>query len=191
MPKNKLQDQVRIIGGKWRTRIIKFPNTVDLRPTPNRVRETLFNWLAPVIFDAKCLDCFAGSGALSFEALSRGAGFCLLVDNSSEVVQNLLANVKALQASNAQILQASFPTDAINKFNYQFDIVFLDPPFHKGLVETCSDWLEKSHVLADECLIYIEAEVELSQLLVPKNWQIIKNKTASSVSYYLIKRKKP
>ncbi len=126
------RNHIRIIAGKWRGRKITFPSTATLRPTPDRIRETLFNWLAPHIIDARCLDLFAGSGALSFEALSRGAGIVIALEKDTKVVASLKANAEILLADNIEILQ----TDSIHwmeihahlkeSLESSFDIIFLE-----------------------------------------------------------------
>ena len=192
--------EVRIIGGQWRGRKLKFPATSGLRPTPNRVRETLFNWLSPVITDTRCLDLFAGSGALGFEALSRGAKSMTFVDESSKVIAYLQQQLKLLAAqeqayvhkaklhviSNTH-LRLTPPWDK-NRMVSCFDIVFLDPPFNKGYLEPCCNWLEQENLLTPNAYIYIEAEAALKTLPVPKHWQIMRSKTASHVSYHLFQR---
>lgn len=184
-PKNN-KNVLRIIGGKWRSRLIHFPEIAEIRPTPNRVRETLFNWLAPWIAGARCLDLFAGSGALGFEASSRGASFVLMIDRSLAVVQQLRENTKLLDATvQCECLQV--PDDSIWDNQTGFDIIFLDPPFHQDYLQRCCQWLENSNHVNDGALIYIEAERELQPLPIPAHWQILKNKIAGQVGYYLVK----
>lgn len=183
-----LQNEVRIIGGKWRSRKITFPACEHLRPTPNLVRETLFNWLAPVIDGAVCLDLFAGSGALSFEALSRGAQKTVMVDKSPDVIKNLKKNAELLSADNVEFLCLDFsPNQKNNPFKDQFDIVFLDPPFYQNLVVPCCKWLEENNCLKPEAFIYIEAESTLKNIHFPSNWEIYRQKTTGQVSYYLVR----
>lgn len=184
-PKN----QIRIIGGKWRSRKLHFPDLPTLRPTPNRVRETLFNWLSPYIVGTHCLDLFAGSGALGFEALSRGANSVVMVDQSKEVVQQLRENAVLLAAEKEVMLYCSeVPSDQLRFDQNLFDIVFLDPPFHKNYVSTCCEWLENAGCLAKNALIYIEAESSL-QLSLPEHWTVMRQKKAGEVGYYLVARK--
>ena len=133
-------NQVRIIGGQWRGRKLSFPDADGLRPTADRVRETLFNWLAGHIAGSRCLDMFAGSGALGFEALSRGASHCCFVDQNTAVLKQIQANCELLDATaNSEFLfaDASKPIDVADTF----DIVFLDPPFKGPALEACLDWL--------------------------------------------------
>jgi 16S rRNA (guanine966-N2)-methyltransferase len=183
--------EVRIIGGQWRGRKLHFPAIPHLRPTPNRIRETLFNWLAPYLNDAHCLDLFAGSGALGLEALSRYAKSVSFIEQSSVLVSYLKAQLKQLNAENhAQVYQAHFPFGATQVFKPNkplFNIVFLDPPFHQNLLRSACAWLVKEGLLAPESLIYMEAEASLKKLLLPENWEIQHAKTAGQVHYALIK----
>src|SRR3990167_10705810 len=126
-------NSVRIIGGKWRGKKISFPPLSFLRPTHDRIRETLFNWMEPYLHDAVCLDLFAGSGVIGFEALSRGAKFVVMVDQDIEVITSLKKNLKTLSAENVEIIQAKIPAKTFKSQQKQFDIVFLDPPYFEGL----------------------------------------------------------
>lgn len=180
-------NQLRIIGGKWRGRKIAFSSSPGLRPTHDRVRETLFNWLAPYIEGANCLDLFSGSGALGFEALSRGANRVTFVDSAKEVTATLQQNVQLLGVKNAEIMlgDCSLP---LTLSSTPFDIVFLDPPFGQGLIAQASQWLESGHALTRDAFIYIEAEKDLHPLPIPENWKVLKEKTTSSLAYYLLRR---
>lgn len=180
--------KLRIIGGKWRSRKINFISGPGLRPTPDRVRETLFNWLAPTILDAACLDLFTGSGAVSFEALSRGAASVVMIEQSADAVAMIRKNAEILKAENLEVYQGYSPEALAQLLPRQFDIVFLDPPFRHNLIAPCAAWLEAHACLAEDALIYIEAEKELKTLLLPANWQIIRDKTAGNLHYLLIKR---
>ncbi|MFA6409592.1 MAG: 16S rRNA (guanine(966)-N(2))-methyltransferase RsmD [Gammaproteobacteria bacterium] len=178
-------EQVRIIGGKWRSRIINFPALPDLRPTPDRVRETLFNWLAPYIQGARCLDAFAGSGVLGFEALSRGAKEVVMVDKSPSVIASLEENMRILNTTGALCINSSFPLR--NNELEPFDIIFLDPPYHQKLIELCCKKLIEDNYLKDGALIYIEAEKELKSLPISSNWEVLKSKQAGQVGYHLVR----
>lgn len=182
-----LANQVRIVGGRWRGRKIVFPDLPGLRPTPDRVKETLFNWLAPVIHEAHCLDAFAGSGALGFEALSRGAVSVVMVEQSADAVLMLRENAKKLNATGLEVVHGNFPY-ILTSYKKKFDIVFLDPPFHQNLIEENAKWLEENHCLTEAALIYIETETQLSDLELPFNWKIIRNKKAGNVNFYLVQR---
>ncbi|MBV8802617.1 MAG: 16S rRNA (guanine(966)-N(2))-methyltransferase RsmD [Gammaproteobacteria bacterium] len=181
------QGQVRIIGGEWRGRKLKVPDMPDLRPTPDRVRETLFNWLAPVIQGANCLDLFAGSGVLGFEALSRGASQVVMVDHSVSVIHLLQEEAEMLKTNCANIYCAKVP-EALKTPKQPFNVVFLDPPYKQNILLPCCFYLEANAFLADNAYIYLEAKEELKADDLPANWQIIKNKIAGQVAYHLVKR---
>jgi 16S rRNA (guanine966-N2)-methyltransferase len=178
-------NQVRIIAGLWRGRKIEFPEINGLRPTPDRVRETLFNWLSPHIIDAHCLDLFAGSGVLGFEALSRGAKGVTFVDSSYIAIQKMRDNAKKLQITLAHFSHASVPALSLD-VEEPFDIVFIDPPYAKDLVNPSIQWLHHHHYLKDNALIYVEKSREDPELILPTHWEIIRNKTAGQVNYLLI-----
>lgn len=180
------QGIIRIIGGQWRGRKLKVPDVLNLRPTPDRVRETLFNWLAPHIVGSRCLDLFAGSGALGFEALSRGATHVVMVDDS-RVVTKLLAEERQLfQAENAEIYCAKAPLQ-LKAPDQPFTIVFLDPPYGENLLLPCCFYLEEHSFLAPDAYIYLEARETLDEKMLPANWQILKSKRAGQVAYHLVR----
>ena len=171
VPAHSGQGQLRIIGGQWRSRQFDFPMAHGLRPTPNRVRETLFNWLAPYVEGAKVLDVFAGSGALFLEALSRGAGSALALDLNSAAINSLRGHLLTLRCDNGQLLQ----TDALRHLEQQpatpFDLVFLDPPFSQGLLLPACTLLEEKGWLASDAWVYTESENPPSSLGLPGNWR--------------------
>ncbi len=177
--------QVRIIGGELRSRIIHFPIIPGLRPTPNRIRETLFNWLTPIIPGACCLDMFAGSGALSFEAKSRGAGYSLLFDASAEIIQALKKNIQKLNIKEIEVFHATFPYH-LSSSTKQYDVIFIDPPFHQNYVQLALDWLDQQNILKDHALIYIESEADAEVFNLPSQWRLIKDKKAGLVRYSLV-----
>ena len=181
------QGQVRIIGGEWRGRKLKVADVPNLRPTPDRVRETLFNWLAPVIAGAHCLDLFAGSGALGFEALSRGAKHVVMVDQSAAVVTLLQEELKLFKTDKAEVYRASVPKQ-LKSPQKKFDIVFLDPPYQENLIQPCSFFLEENAFLADGAYIYLEAKEMLTEKDIPANWKMLKSKKAGQVAYHLAQR---
>lgn len=181
------QGQIRIIGGLWRGRLLKVPPILHLRPTPDRVRETLFNWLAPVISGAHCLDAFAGSGALGFEALSRGASHVVMVEKMHAVVAVLQEELTMLKAVNAEVYCGSVPSQ-LKKPQTLFDIVFLDPPYQENLLLPTCFYLEENGFLAENAFIYLEAKQEIKQSDLPANWQILKSKKAGQVAYHLAQR---
>ncbi len=179
--------QLRIIGGQWRGRKFVVPDLSGLRPTPDRVRETLFNWLSQSIPHSRCLDLFAGSGALGLEALSRGAEHVVFVDNQAAVKQHLQTVLTTLDCDHYDIIIAD-ASQPLALPDQSIDVVFLDPPFHQGLLASCCQWLEASNLLSPDAYIYIEAEKNLTTLCLPDNWQIKKSKQAGQVAYYLIQR---
>ena len=148
-PNHSGSGQIRIIGGQWRGRKLPVPDSPGLRPTTDRVRETLFNWLAPVIVDAQCLDCFAGSGALGLEALSRYAAGATLIEMDRAVSQQLIKNLATLKAGNARVVNSNAMSFLAQK-GTPHNIVFVDPPFRRGLLEETINLLEDNGWLADE-----------------------------------------
>jgi len=186
-PTRGASGQIRIIGGQWRGRKLPVPDSPGLRPTTDRVRETLFNWLAPHIVDARCLDCFAGSGALGLEALSRYAAQATLIEMERGVAQQLSQNLATLKASQGQVVNAN-TLEFLSKPGQPFNIVFIDPPFRKGLLEQTVTLLEQNGWLADNALIYIESEVEGGLPPLPASWQPHREKIAGQVAYRLFIR---
>jgi 16S rRNA (guanine966-N2)-methyltransferase len=176
--------QVRIIGGQWRSRKIVFPALADIRPTPDRVRETLFNWLTPYIENAYCLDLFAGSGALGFEALSRGARHVVMVDKSPIVIEELRENAQLLKTTHVTLFQGKAPDNVILP-NEPFDIVFLDPPFHHDLIKPSWEWLVSHRFITTQSLIYIETAKTKEKLLFPENCFVLKQGQTKQIDYYL------
>ena len=189
-----MQNKLSIIGGNWRSRKISFEDADGLRPTPARVRETLFNWLQYDILGSRCLDLYAGSGALSFEAASRGAKLVMQVENNPIACRCLKANAITLGAEQLKIVQA-------DTFRYLagdaqvFDIVFIDPPFNLNLAAQTCQWLEDKGWLAPYAKIYVETErtnidtqgvFQLQE--IPENWRLLKQKTAGEVMYHLFER---
>jgi len=178
-------NQVRIIAGQWRGRKLSFPDVQGLRPTSDRTRETLFNWLRPVLPEARCLDLFAGSGVLGFEAASRGAAQVIMVDNARDVVHALRENAKLLSASSVQICQQD-AASYLAVGSGLFDVVFLDPPFDSPelLMQSISG-LSAPGCLADGARVYIETPSTAGEPVVPKNWTLEKQKEAGQVAYHL------
>jgi len=182
------QGQLRIIGGEWRSRRLAFPEAPGLRPTPDRVRETLFNWLAPYVAGAKVLDPFVGSGALYLEALSRGASMGLALDANAQAIASLRSNLNLLGCGVGQLLQS----DALRYLETQapsaFDLVFLDPPFHQNLLGATCQSLEDKGWLAPQAWIYTESETPPSSLQLPTLWRLHREKKAGQVYYALWQR---
>lgn len=180
------RNRIRLIAGNWRGRKITFAPVPGLRPTPDRVRETLFNWLNPVIREAHCLDLFAGSGALGLEAASRGAAEVVLVDSDPDVTRTLQEQVQLLDAGQVRVIHADGSL-YLRGQGQAFDVVFLDPPYADDLLPACIRQLEAGGWLADEAWIYIEAE-RSRELVLPDNWQIYRSKSAGQVGYHLARR---
>ncbi|THA00110.1 16S rRNA (guanine(966)-N(2))-methyltransferase RsmD [Rodentibacter pneumotropicus] len=179
--------EVRIIAGLWRGRKLPVLNAEGLRPTGDRVKETLFNWLMPYIHQAKCLDGFAGSGSLGIEALSRQAEKVTFLEKDKTVANQLKKNLQTLKctAEQAQVLNQNC-LDFLKQPQNQphFDVVFIDPPFHFGLAEQAIRLLAENNWLHPNALIYVETEKE-NHLNTPENWTLLKEKTTGMVSYRL------
>lgn len=177
---------VRIIGGQWRRRVLRFPDSEGLRPTPDRVRETLFNWLGQDLTGWSCLDLFAGSGALGFEAASRGAARVVMVDSSPPVLAALRENARLLGASGqVEIVRADAVefASSLRATASRFDLVLLDPPYKKGWVERLTPLLPQ--LLAADGMLYVEAEHGLERC---GDWQTVRNGRAGLVCYHLMQR---
>ncbi len=174
---------LRIIGGVWRGRKWRFPADADIRPTPDRVRETLFNWLGGRTQGARCLDLFAGSGALGLEALSRGAAHVCFVDSSEAVVRELRLRLAEWQAAHARV-ECRDALAFLKGGGEPCDIVFLDPPFAAGLLGQAAAGLTQHGWLKAGALIYVECAAA-SQLPTLPNWQALKAKRAGEVGYHL------
>tara|TARA_B100000508_G_C11455068_1_gene276290 strand:- start:1039 stop:1587 length:549 start_codon:yes stop_codon:yes gene_type:complete len=178
---------LRIIGGKWRGRKLRFVDVHGLRPTTDRVRETLFNWLMADIQGARCLDLFAGSGMLGFEALSRGAAQVTMLDLSKKVIQQLNTNRDVLQANDLVIQQADALKFISTYSGKPFNVVFIDPPFHQALAEKTLLMLQQSNVLAESGLIYVEQEKKSALPEIAEPWRVIKTQSAGQVNGFLIR----
>lgn len=176
--------KLRIIGGEWRSRQIVFEDAPGLRPTSARVRETLFNWLHSDIANSRCLDLFAGSGALGFEAASRGAKQVVLVENNPKTCQKLRENSAVLKAEQIKVVQMEV-TGFIGQCQDQYDLIFLDPPFGLGLVGPICQQLQQAGMLTPYGKIYLETERQLKLQSLPDNWLQLKDKVAGEVRYSL------
>jgi len=187
------QNQVRIIAGIWRSRKVLFPDAEGLRPTPDRVKETLFNWLAPHITGARCLDLFAGSGALGFEALSRGAEYVVSIDQNAKVVFNIQKNAANFKTDAIQIIHQNSLTWLQEPKNAQhpFDIVFVDPPYRLKILRQCFEQLEKNSFLKANALIQFESETPILPQHLPNSWKLLHQKKAGVVHYYLAEKGTP
>lgn len=179
---------IRLISGKWRGKKLPVKDIEGLRPTTDRTKETLFNWLMHDINNANCLDCFSGSGSLAFEALSRFAKKATLLEKNKSVAKQLCENIAALNVSNAKVLEGDAITYLGQEATEQYNIVFIDPPFNKNLVQPCCDALHTNGYLAINALIYIETEVGLANLSLPNSWLLLKEKKTGQVSYQLYRQ---
>jgi 16S rRNA (guanine966-N2)-methyltransferase len=180
----KKPNELRIVGGEWRGRRIRFAARPGIRPTPDRVRETLFNWLAPVVEGSRCLDLFAGSGALGLEALSRGAKATTFVESDRMSTERLRETISILQAERALVVQA----DALRWLDgppERFDIVFLDPPFESGLLAEAFRKLDSGGWLSASVRVYLEAPAKLGPPPLPAGWTLHRSGKAGAVGYHL------
>ena len=174
----------RIIGGEWRSRRLPLPLGSDVRPTPDRVRETLFNWLSPIIQGARCLDLYAGSGALGLEALSRGAARAVFVDTAPGPLRQLATNLDTLKCTRGETLRM----DAMRYLETPrdpFDIVFLDPPYRRNLLAPALDALMRDGWLAPGALVYLEHETGIAPPGLPRGWALYRSAAAGQVRYHL------
>tara|TARA_R110000751_G_scaffold66696_1_gene136128 strand:+ start:459 stop:1049 length:591 start_codon:yes stop_codon:yes gene_type:complete len=181
--KNASKGQIRIIAGQFRGRKLPVLMADGLRPTTDRVKETVFNWLMPYIQDANCLDCFAGSGGLGFEAISRGASAVTLVELNKLAAQLLKDNKALLKADNIQVIQQN-ALDFLHSNQQSYSLVFIDPPFRKGLAQQTAQLLSEKG-LTDDALIYVEMETDHNTQIMPSHWQLLKEKVAGQVVYRL------
>jgi 16S rRNA (guanine966-N2)-methyltransferase len=177
--------QLRIIGGQWRGRKLTFTPADGLRPTTDRVRETLFNWLAPWLQGANCLDLFAGSGALGLEALSRGAARCDFVDSSRAAIQQIRIHLETLDANTRGNCFAQPAQDFLQSCSRSYDIVFIDPPFGRALAEPTVALLNQQRLLASDGMVYLETETSAVDLKLPSCWTLHRDKVAGAVDYRL------
>lgn len=179
--------RLRIVAGNWRSRLLQIADVPGLRPTSERVRETLFNWLANDIHGARCLDLCAGTGALGLEALSRGAGHTTFVEKSSVATRVLESNVKLLGAPNALIVSGDARSFVEDYQGEPFDIIFLDPPFAEDMLGDLCRLLAEGDALADEALVYLEMDTKQALPAMPDGWSTIKDKKAGNVRYLLVR----
>lgn len=177
---------VRIIGGEWRRRLLRFPESQGLRPTPDRVRETLFNWLGQELDGRHCLDLFAGSGALGFEAASRGAASVVMVDSAPGVLAALRENAEMLRVGERVEIVRSDAVKFAGATGLRFDVLFLDPPYRQGWLDRVTPLLPR--ILNADALIYAEAESALETL---GDWRTVRRGKAGQVFYHLMRRGGP
>ncbi len=174
---------IRIIAGKHRGRKLPVILADGLRPTTDRVKETVFNWLMPYMQKSRCLDCFSGAGSLGFEALSRGATSVTLVELNKTAAKQLNENKTLLSANNVEVIQG----DALNFLTSTkavFDIVFIDPPFRQDLINSTLQQLTQG-ILANNALVYLEMEKDANNITIPDTWRCLKEKEAGQVNYRL------
>lgn len=197
MKKNSTKpgNSLRIIAGKWRSRKLGFPDVEGLRPTADRVRETLFNWLQDTIAREDCLDLFAGSGACGVEALSRGARHVTFVDSSAAAIKAIRANLDILEAEGYELVcedslrwlqnkaQVSSPSQP------RYGLAFIDPPFATDLLARSAAALEHSGLLREDALVYLEWASDIPSVGLPANWQMLKSKRAGAVYFSLYQRR--
>jgi 16S rRNA (guanine966-N2)-methyltransferase len=178
--------QVRIIAGRWRGRKISFSTDLSIRPTPDRVRETVFNWLSPYLMKRRCLDLFAGSGVLGFESLSRGAAELVFVDSNKSIVQTLKQQHQIFKID-SEFGQTSVEYEHKDAYKYlstvtkNFDLIFLDPPYQKKMIQPAIEILVNKKLINNEGLVYLETEKNEALPDFPTTWRIIKSKTMSHV----------
>jgi len=173
---------VRIIGGRWRSRLVDFPDSAALRPTPDRVRETLFNWLGQDLTGLACLDLFAGSGALGFEALSRGAASVVMVEKDARALEAIRANAKKLDAANLTVVRGD-ALEFARGSRSRFDVVFVDPPYRLGLHVPALDLVRG--LLAEGGRVYVESAALIES---SREWVALKHARAGKVHFHLLGR---
>ena len=178
--------KLRIVAGSLRGSKLAVPDKAGLRPTPDRVRETLFNWLAPVIDGARCLDLFAGTGALGIEALSRGAGSCMFVESDRALARLIAENLARLKVGNAQVL-ADEAEAMLGGSAQAFDVVFMDPPFGADLWNDSAHRLESGGWLSGDAWIYVESPAD-AELALPPTWMLHREGRAGGVRFALYRR---
>ncbi len=179
------RNSVRIIGGAWRSRRIHFPDMPALRPTPDRVRETLFNWLQHSLAGTRCLDLFAGSGALGIEALSRGAAEVVFVEQFPAAARTLQEQLVRLGGEGKGRVMEMGAARFLRTPAKPFDIVFLDPPFGKNALAEYLPMLDSGNWLSPSSLVYLENERNAGLPPLPTHWELLKSKSAGEVGYHL------
>ena len=178
--------RLRIVAGNWRSRLLEIADVKGLRPTSERIRETLFNWLMPTIHGTKCLDLFAGTGGLGLEALSRGASECVFVEKSSRAACVLERNVRKLNADGATVLKQDAYDYLAEAGRERFDLVFLDPPFATESVGELCRLIHKGNLLTAGGKVYVEQDRSANEPELPEGWRTWKRGTAGKVRYSLV-----
>jgi 16S rRNA (guanine966-N2)-methyltransferase len=179
------RNSVRIIGGAWRGRRVEFPDSPGLRPTPDRVRETVFNWLQEIIAGTRCLDLFAGSGALGLEALSRGAREVVFVEQAPAAACQLRAQLLHFRATGSSRVLEMDAGSFLRTAPQAFDVVFLDPPFGTSVLSQYVALLDTGDWLSRGGIVYLENEKSAGLPPLPQHWELLKSKFAGEVGYYL------
>ena len=179
------RNQLRIIAGKWRGRKIQFADLEDLRPTPNRVRETVFNWIQNDVAGKNCLDLFAGSGALGVEALSRAADRVTFVEAHPIAVEQLRLNLATLHVENSQVVSQDAFELLQQKSEQRYGIIFLDPPYKMRALEQCIELIEKNHWIEQQGFLYFEQPKQEPDPILSSAWLIYRKKSAGNINYYL------
>lgn len=182
----ELSNRLRIIGGQWRGTRLNFPPVAAIRPTPDRVRETLFNWLQHAVPGARCLDLYAGSGALGLEALSRGAREVVFVDREAAIGRYLRDTLQRLHSTAGEVVSLD-AEQFLRQPRGGFDIVFLDPPFAADVLPAICGMLERGWLNAG-AYIYVESATHGGTPLLPDNWRLLRSKQAGQVGYHLAQR---
>jgi len=182
-------NSIRIIGGRFRGRRLRFPSAAGLRPTADRLRETLFNWLQAEIAGKRCLDLFAGSGALGFEALSRGAGFVRFVEAAPAVARQLKENLRLLDVEGQAAVQRADALKWVRRAPERpYDLVFLDPPYALEVLPSLCARLERNRWLAEEAWIYLEQESHRPWFELPSGWKVHREARAGQAACRLVRR---
>ena len=190
-PGHTLPGRLRIVAGKWRSRLLQIIDEPALRPTSERIRETLFDWLHPMTEGARCLDLFSGTGALGIEALSRGAGHVVFVEKSAALAAGIRIILGELEATNADVSQQDAFDYLKNGDPEPFDIVFLDPPFNTELLAEACRLLQKKGWLKANAIVYLEQSKDSENPALPDGWTISHEKVAGKVSYSLASTRIP
>jgi 16S rRNA (guanine966-N2)-methyltransferase len=181
-PSKQPTGSIRIISGRWRGSKLPVANVQGLRPTTDRNKETLFNWLMPYVHNAQCLDVFAGSGGLGFEALSRYAKHVVFMELDKGAVENIQHNLLKLKADAqlAKVINGN-ALQLLARCDQQFDLIFLDPPFHQGLLPEAISLIKHHKLLAPAGIIYIESELSAADYAIPSEWQLLKERQGSQL----------
>jgi 16S rRNA (guanine966-N2)-methyltransferase len=182
------RSEVRIIGGEWRGRKLHFPEVAGLRPTPDRVRETIFNWLQFDLAGRRCLDLFAGSGAFGFESLSRGAAEVVFVERDAAAADAIRRMLETLQCSRGQVVHQDVFEWLRHSTSCPFDVVFVDPPYAERWLGEVAEQLESGGWLAPAAFIYLEDAATHGVPALPAGWQMHRSKRAGDVGYHLARR---